>query len=128
MTNTWIREYEWSQSKNRIIDDSTLCDLIKLLEHQSERSSQLEKLGIFDNGALEDVLFVFILDALGVPPDGDRQVAGSDQAGCEFSRQWFNLMFYEEYLLNNAMHTWSPNDLLKIFKKELKDDLKRHYL
>lgn len=131
MPNIFIRDLDWAQSKKRSIDDETLCDLLRMIEYQAERLNTLDELGIQDNGAPEEALFVYILDALGVPPEGDKkEFQGEHEAfmkNCSFSREWFEELFYQEFLLNNDEHNWTHSELLEEFKKEIKSGLRSHY-
>jgi len=131
MPNIFIRDYDWAKSKERSIDDETLCDLLRIIEYQAERSSALEDIGIQDNASPEDALFVYVLDALGVPSEGDKkEFQGEHEAflkDCTFSRVWFEELFYQEFLLNNDEHNWTYEEILIIFHKEIKNRLHTHY-
>ncbi|WP_028863991.1 hypothetical protein [Psychromonas aquimarina] len=131
MPDIYVRDYDWMQSKDRNIDDNTLCDFIEILEYQSERSRLFEEVGIEDHGAHEEALYVYLLDALKVPPEGHKkQFTGEHEAFdkvCSFSRMWFDDQFYGEYLLNNDPLDRSPMDIINLFRNEVENNLKRHY-
>lgn len=73
MLNMFIRDYEWAQSKPGIINDETLCDLLRIIEYQAQRSAMLDDHGFEDKGDPIDALYEYVLDALGVPPDGEEK-------------------------------------------------------
>ena len=131
MANIYLKGYEWAKSKSRSIDDSTLCDLLGMTEYQAKRSELLEQAGIEDKAAPEEALYTYVLDALGVPPEGEKQhFKGEHEAfskECSFSREWFEELFYSEYLLDNERHNWSYQDILHLIRSEVANGLKRHY-
>lgn len=131
MPNLFIRDYVWAQSKPRSIDDETLCDLLRIIEYQAERGNILDDIGMQDHGAPDEALFVFVLDALGVPSEDERkQFQGEHEAFKKeliFSREWFNQLFYSEFLLENEKHNWSHEDILRRIREELKTNLSTHY-
>ena len=132
MPNMYIRDYDWANSKVRSIDDATLVDLLKIVQYQAGRMSALEGIGISDNAGAEDALFMYVLDALGVPPEGaEKQFKGDHnrfERVCKFSREWFEELFYQEFLLNNNAHGWSAEDVIKMFKEEASSgELREHY-
>ena len=70
MLNIYIQDYEWAQSKPRQIDDETLIDLMRICEYQAMRATVLEDIGIEDYADPADALYMYVLDALGVPHRG----------------------------------------------------------
>lgn len=131
MPNIFIRNYDWAESKERSIDDETLCDFLRIIEYQAERFSALEEIGIQDNASPEEALFVYVLDALGVPSEGNKkEFRGEHEAflkECTFSREWFEELFYQEFLLNNDEHNWTYGEIINIFRVEIKNGLRSHY-
>jgi hypothetical protein len=129
--NIFLRDYDWAQSKPRSIDDETLIDLLKICEYQAGRSATLDELGIEDRADPTEVLYSYVLDALGVPPDGAAKFFAGEierfSRECHFSRDWFEELFYSEYLLNNAENKYSLEDLIALIRQEITHNLDRHY-
>lgn len=96
MSIKWLEDgaEPFCRSIPRSIDDETLKDLLEFIEYQAVRTLSLDDLGIKDDGDPTDVLFTYVLDALGVPPDGYSN--GDDV----FGREFFSEVFYQEYLIN----------------------------
>lgn len=128
----FIKHEDWYKSKERTIDDKTLCDFLGILEYQAERRKILEDVGIEDNGSTEEVLYIYVLDALNVPkqghvklfPDGETD----NQIEYQFDREYFNELFYSEFLLNNEENKWEYMDVIDKIKEEIRDDLNNHYI
>ena len=131
MPNHWIENEDWCQSRKRTIDDATLIDMLGILEYEAERSARLDELGIQDSASSNCALFMYVLDALGVPAEGaEKNFEGEHQKfskKCIFSREWFDELFYQEYLCNNQEHQWSFSDLLEIIRNAVKTNLRQHY-
>lgn len=131
MLNIFLRDYDWAQSKPRSIDDQTLIDLLKICEYQARRMTALEEFGIEDHADPADVLYSYVLDALGLPPDGAPKFFAGEierfSRECHFSRDWFEELFYSEYLLNNAENKYSLEDLIALIRQEITHNLDRHY-
>ncbi|MBL4753721.1 MAG: hypothetical protein JKY52_09050 [Flavobacteriales bacterium] len=105
MPTHWINEEEWCRSKSRTIDDATLCDLLRVIEYEAERTAALDELGIQDSASSNDALCIYVLDALGVPAENTEQYFKGEHERfskkCLFSREWFEELFYSEYPLKN---------------------------
>lgn len=131
MLNRFLRSCEWATSKPRSIDDQTLIDLLALIEYQSERQQQLEELGFQDHGGPEDGVFMMVLDALGVPPEGsERTFAGEHQRfsrTLKFSREWFEEQFFEGYLLDREDNGWTLEEVIRTLREEVATGLERHF-
>lgn len=131
MHKIFICDYAWAQSKKRQIDDETLVDLLRICEYQSHRSTALEDIGIQDNGDPTDALFTYVLDAVGVPPSGEKKLFSGEaerfSRECTFDREWFEELFYSEYLLDNGDFNHELPDILRLIRKEVESNLDRHY-
>ena len=131
MLNIFIRDYEWAQSKERQIDEETLIDLLRICEYQAHRSSVLDEAGIQDNADPADALYMYVLDALGVPPTGAKKRLTGEvdrfTRECAFDREWFDELFYSKYLLENASFGYTLPDILRLIREEVKSNLNRHY-
>lgn len=131
MLKIWIRHHEWAQSKPRQIDDKTLLDLLRICEYQAKRTALLEDICVQDNGDPADALFMYVLDALGVPPTGHQKLLSGENPRfsreCSFKRDWFNELFYSDYLLENDKHNYSLDDVLLLMKKEVENNIDMHY-
>lgn len=131
MPNIFIRDYAWIQSKQRQIDDETLIDLLRLCEYQAQRFALLDDVGIQDNGDPTEALYIYVLDALGVPPSGAKKLltgeVGRFTRECSFDREWFDELFYSKYLLENDSYGYDYQDLLRIIREEVQNHADRHY-
>lgn len=131
MLNTFIHDYEWAQSKKRNIDDETLIDLLRICEYEAQRSTVLDEIGIQDRASPIDALFMYVLDAIGVPPSGDKKLLAGEVARftreCAFDRQWFEELFYSKYLLENESYNYMLPDILRLIREEVERNLDRHY-
>ena len=132
MLNMYIREYEWAQSKPRHIDDATLVDLLAICDYQAKRLTLLENIGIEDHADPSDALFMYVLDALGVPDDGHEKIFASgdinnpDTRTLRFSREWFEELFYGKYLLENDQFKYSYQDMIQLIRREIAEDVAKH--
>lgn len=131
MLNIYIRSYDWAQSKPRQIDDETLVDLLRICEYQAKRATILEDIGIEDNADPAEALYMYVLDALGVPQTGHKKkMVGEIERftrECSFSRNWFDELFYSKFLLENERHDITYQDLLKLIRSELNCNIEQHY-
>lgn len=131
MLNIYIRDYDWAQSKPRQIDDETLIDLLRICEYQAERSSALEDIGIEDRADPTDALYMYVLDALGVPPSGHKKLLVGEATRfsreCSFDRAWFDELFYSKYLLENDDCNYSYQTILDLIRHELSQNIDCHY-
>jgi hypothetical protein len=131
MLNINIHGYEWAQSKPRQIDDETMVDLLRICEYQAKRATILEDIGIEDNADPSDALYMYVLDALGVPQTGHKKMLVGEVARfareCSFSRDWFDELFYSTFLLENEKQEITYHDLLGIIRSELNGNIERHY-
>lgn len=131
MLNIFIRDYEWAQSKQRKIDDETLIDLLRICEYQAHRSSILDEIGIQDKADPADALYMYVLDALGVPPAGIKKIFTGEvdrfTRECTFDREWFDELFYSKYLLENDSFGYTLPEILNLIREEVKSNLNGHY-
>lgn len=133
MLNLYIREHEWAQSKPRQIDDATLVDLLAICDYQAKRFAVLEDIGIEDHAEPSDALFMYVLDALGVPDEGHKKTFESidpenpEPKVLSFSRMWFEELFYGKYLLENDQFNYSYRDIINLIRREVAEDLNEHY-
>ena len=132
MPNSYISSYDWARSKRRQIDEETLIDLLKVVKYQADRQTALEELGIEDRASPEEALFDYVLDAIGVPAEGDEKHMHGDHERfsrvCKFFREWFEELFYQEFLLNNSEHGWGYIDLLRELRGGVSNEaLSSHY-
>ncbi len=91
--NIYLQEQPFSRSILRVIDEATIIDLLSIIEHEAERTRLLEEAGYLDQIGVHDVLYDYVLDALGVPPDQSALPSGDT-----FSRSGLEEMFYAGYL------------------------------
>jgi hypothetical protein len=131
MLNIFIRDYEWAQSKLRQIDDETIIDLLRICEYQAHRSSVLDEIGIQDSADPADALYMYVLDALGVPSTGSKKILSGEvdrfTRECTFDREWFDELFYSKYLLENESFGYTLPDILRLIREEVQGNLNRHY-
>ena len=131
MLNIYIRDYEWTQSKPRQIDDETLIDLLRICEYQAKRATALEDIGIEDHADPADALYMYVLDALGVPGTGHKKTLVGETVRftreCTFNREWFDELFYSKYLLKNDQYKFSYQSILQLIRLELAENIDRHY-
>lgn len=131
MPNIFVRDHDWMQSKQRQIDDETLIDLLRICEYQARRFTLLDDVGIQDNGDPTEALYIYVLDALGVPPSGTKKMLTGEvdrfTRECSFDREWFDELFYSKYLLENDEYGYDYPDLLGVIREEVQSNLDRHY-
>jgi hypothetical protein len=131
MLNLYIRDYEWAKSKPRQIDDETLIDLLRIIEYQAKRIATLGSVGFEDHDDFTDALYVYVLDALGVPATGHKKTFEGETKRftreCTFSREWFYELFYSTYLLENDQYNYSHQDILQLIRLEMKENIEHHY-
>jgi hypothetical protein len=131
MLNIFIKDYEWSQSKPRQIDDETLIDLLRICEYEAERLNALEDIGFQDNASSAEALYMYVLDALGVPPIGHKKMLSGEvdrfSRECVFDREWFDELFYQKKLLENDKYNYSHRAILEVIRNELQNNIDRHY-
>lgn len=131
MPNIFIRDYAWMKSKQRQIDDETLVDLLRICEYQAQRFTLLDDVGIQDNGDPTEAFYIYVLDALGVPPSGVKKLLTGEvdrfTRECSFDREWFDELFYSKYLLENDSYGYDYQDLLRMIREEVESNLDRHY-
>ena len=131
MLNIFIKDYEWSQSKPRQIDDETLIDLLRICEYEAERLNVLEDIGFQDNANSAEVLYMYVLDALGVPPSEHKKMLSGEvdrfSRECVFDREWFDELFYQKKLLENDKYNYSFKNIFEVIRDELKYNIDRHY-
>ena len=127
-----IKYEDWYRSTERAIDDETLCDFLRIIEYKAERGKTLEGIGIEDNGSPEEVLYIYVLDALNVPKQGHVKFFPNsetdNQIEYKFDRDYFDELFYSEFLLNNEENKWDYIDVIKKIKEEVRQDLNNHYV
>lgn len=130
----YIKDQPWARSLPRQIDDETLMDLLGICVYAARRSEALEDLNIEDRGDPYEALWSYVLDALGVPPQGHRKLLTGDVARfsreCSFDREWFDRLFFSDYLLEgdecgHELH--GLGDVLTIVREEVAGNLDRHY-
>jgi len=126
-----IQSYEFARSIPRSIDDETLLDILRIVEFEAERVRLLEEAGFVDQLCTSEVLYQYLLDSLGVPESGISTTKKGDHPAfkkeCAFSRQWFEELFFSEYLLNNKDHNWDYKDVLSMIREEVSNNLERHF-
>jgi hypothetical protein len=132
--NIYLKDQPWARSLPRQIDDETLLDLLGICVYAAKRSEALEGLNIEDRGDPAEALWVYVLDALGVPPQGHRKLLTGDAARfsreCSFDREWFDKLFYSDYLLGDEEcgHVLKDlRDVLDVIQDEVACYLDRHY-
>lgn len=126
----------WAVSRPRTIDDQTLLDILGLLEYSARRDERRENAGYVDpeedqpNDEPIELMFVYVLDAIGVPAEGaegDGAIVGEHPRFTRvkrFKREWFEELFYETYILDKRL---TLPELLERFKAEVATNLARHY-
>lgn len=132
--NIYIKDQSWARSLPRQIDDETLLDMLGICVYAAKRSEALEDLNIEDRGDPSEVLWSYVLDALGVPPHGHRKLLTGEVARfsreCSFDREWFDKLFFSDYLLDgdecgHVLH--GLRDVLSVIRDEIGSNLDRHY-
>ncbi len=101
MPRRCLENETFSQSAKRAIDRATLVNMLEMVQYETVRTEALEALGICDDGNPIDILFDYVLDALGVPPN-DELVGG-----IPFQRLDLETIFYSEYLLDGQWESLS---------------------
>lgn len=99
MSIAWFENEAFSRSIPRTVDRETLVDLLSIIIYNAERDVILDELGIQDNGNPVDLLFEYVLDAIGTPPEG---YIYESQA---FTRLPLHELFYGTYLIEEAWKT-----------------------
>jgi len=126
----------WAVSRSRSIDDATIVDILGVLEFAAARAQRFEEAGEqVDSGSPNDnpieLLFVYVLDALGVPPAGaERKGTGEHprfSRTLKFSREWFEELFYSDYLLEQQERKLTLHTLIERIHSEVASNLDRHY-
>lgn len=117
--------------RDRVRSQYCSVDLIRIYEYQAKRLNTLEDVGFQDNGDPTEALYIYVLDALGVPHVGTKRVLTGEvdrfTRECSFDREWFDELFYSKYLLENDSYGYDYQDLLRIIREEVRDNLDRHY-
>jgi len=49
------------------------------------------------------------------------------QKKCQFSRNWFDELFYDQFLLQNDTNNWKYIDVINLIRKEVAENLHQHY-
>lgn len=124
MKKHWMKGLEWAVSRERLMDESTMSDILCFIEHQAAREVLLEKAGFSDNENVTEVLYDYVLDALGVPPDDHPDRTN----GLVFSREWFYELFYSDYVLEKDENELTVEKVLATIKRECVDNLAVHYV
>lgn len=132
--NMYVKDQPWARSMTRQIDDETLLDLLGICVYAARRTEALEEINIEDRGDPTEALWVYVLDALGVPPQGHRKLLTGDlpqfSRECSFDREWFDKLFFGDFLLDSDECDHVLNDLrdvLGVIREEVKGNLDRHY-
>lgn len=86
--NIYVRYQPFARSMQRSIDRETMKDMLAIIEYEAERVKHLEEAGFEDQASSDEVLFSYVLDALGVPPDDEDN-----------GRMAYDELFFSEYLL-----------------------------
>jgi hypothetical protein len=133
--NMYIKDQPWARSLPRQIDDETLLDLLGICAYAARRSAALEDIYIEDRGDPSEVLWTYVLDALGVPTQGHLKLLTGDvpqfSRECSFNRAWFDTLFYGDFLLDgdecgHVLHCLP--DVLRVIREEVMgNNLDRHY-
>lgn len=127
----------WAVSRTRIIDEQTILDLLGLLEYDAERDVRLEESGadrVGDTPSDDPIecIYYYILDALGVPPEGTPKAAVGEHPRfsrmLRFSREWFCELFYSDYLLEKQERGLTLPLILEKIKAEIASNLDGHYV
>lgn len=87
---SWLKNQPFARNAPRHIDRETMLDLLGIIKYEADRHTALEDVGFSDNEPSVDCLFDYVLDALGIPPESE-----------EFSRQPFEMIFYNDYWLES---------------------------
>lgn len=90
ITKHWLRGQPFARALERQIDRETLIDLLSIVEYEGGRWEKLEDAGFQDQASSVECLFDYVLDSLHVPPESQ-----------EFSRDPFETLFYNDYLLEH---------------------------
>jgi hypothetical protein len=132
--NIYIKDQPWARSIPRKIDDETLLDLLGICVYTARRSEILENINILDQGDPTEMLWSYVLDALGVPNNGQRKLLTGDlpqfSRECSFDREWFDKLFFSDFLLggDECGHVlYGLGDVLMIVRKEVTSNLDKHY-
>ena len=88
ITKHWLEGLPFARALKRQIDRETLIDLLGIVAYECSRREKLEDAGFQDQASSVECLFDYVLDSLHVPPEGP-----------EFSREPFEKLFYNDYLL-----------------------------
>lgn len=114
----------WVVSRSRKIDERTMMDLMLFVEFEAKRVERLEQAGFTDDLCAADTMFDYVLDALGVPANGEQITQESITKF--FSREWFYELFFSEYILEKTENGLSVADVLKQIVKEVASNLPSH--
>lgn len=88
----WLRDEPFARSIERNIDRETMIDMLGIVVHESNRMQLLEDAGFIDHANSTECLFDYVLDALQIPSESET-----------YSREPFEDLFYEDFLLNNKV-------------------------
>jgi hypothetical protein len=132
-----FKGHSWAVSRTRSIDDATIVDILGVLEFAADRDRRLEESGqVQDWGSVNDdpteLMYVYVLDALGVPPEGEKRKATGEHPRFSrtlaFSRHWFEELFYSHYLLEKNERKLTLTAVVKHIRAEVASNLDRHYV
>jgi len=121
----WIEKLGWPVSRPRSIDEATMAGLLQYLEYQCARAAKLEDAGFSDNESVSDVLYDFVLDALGVPANESVHTTDPERV---FSREWFYELFFHDYILEKEESGLTIEVVISTAKREAKSNLEVHYV
>lgn len=117
--------------KERQIDESTLIDLLGVVIYEASRSSVLDEIGIEDHGVATHCILGYVLDALGVPPEGEVKRLSGEHVNfnkeCCYSRTPYYEIVYGIHSVEYGQDQPSAEALLSDLKNEL-NNKQLHYL
>lgn len=132
-SKTMLERRPWNVSRARTIDDDTLSDMLGMIHYEADRASVLDQVGFNDFGSSTTVLLDFVLDAIGVPQDGDEKHLEGENARfsrtCRFSRTKFYELVFGDFAVENEGNENPPTrELLNLLKNEVANNLRSYYV
>lgn len=115
-----VEKQPWARSCNRSIDPVTIIDLLGYVAFCAKKSEVLEAAGFADQNSEFELLYDFVLDALGVPPH-NKAVSRGDKT-LYFTRHPFYEIFFSDYLLQEPHQNMSLEYVVSLIKDRLEED------